>query len=227
MEDRMSEYLIDETEPPSDDEARAARSRPHGFEEAEQYPIAVALREMRILDTKKWFGEAEIRLDAFVVTAASGDTAYTPGTFTFPQIRDGDQLQIGESGLPLYMGHPRGLLDISIVASRAQEDNTSLAQLIAQAGDDVASLLGQITKLTAAAPHVAVISAAGGAAVKLSTVVLRLLQEFTGTSIGLYRNAWWEYRDNFGIGRHPDDGTWYRKNDLEFRYEIFRNEPLQ
>ncbi|HLM84888.1 MAG TPA: hypothetical protein VK272_01725 [Solirubrobacteraceae bacterium] len=223
-ENDLSGWLIDETAVPSKGEASAIASRALGFDEGPaEAQLAVALHDVTILKTGRLFGEAEIRLDALVVTAAPGTAAYAPGTFRFPRIGSGDKLQIGEGGLGIFLGDPRGLLDISIVVSRAQEDDKSLEELLAEAGD-VASLLGDVTKLAAPAPQVAAITAAGGAAVKLSTVALRLLAKYTGRSIGVYRTTWWESGE-FGIGKHPNDGTRYRNNDFEFWYRIFRNAP--
>ena len=71
------------------------------------------------------------------------------------------------------------------------------------------------------APQVAAVTAAIGAAGVLGDFAYRLLRAATGNTIGLYRNSHLQYRDGFGVGPHPNQGT-FRVNDLSFRYEIAR-----
>jgi hypothetical protein len=37
--------------------------------------------------------------------------------------------------------------------------------------------------------------------------------------VGLLHTSWLEYRDGFGVGRHPESDN-YRLRDLSFWYEI-------
>src|SRR5688572_497057 len=62
--------------------------------------LAVSVHDIVIHDTRKWFGEAAIRLDALVLTGSrEGDdpqSFYRPKTVGFPRVRDGDRLPIGD-----------------------------------------------------------------------------------------------------------------------------------
>jgi hypothetical protein len=222
-EARVGEWLLDETQPLSVDEAWEATRQGMGFQDAEHSPLAVVLRDMTIHDTRKWFGRADVRLDALFVTAASEDQIYAPGTWQFPGIRDHDDLPIGDNGLLLYLGRPRYFLDMSIVASGGEKGKPALGEVLADNADHLGDLLGNVTHLTAAAPQAAAVTGAAAAASKLGAAALRLLQELTGNSIGLYRVTWFENRDRFGLGQHPRDTDRFHHQDLEFHYEIFED----
>lgn len=221
----MADWWLDESRGLSTEEAWDETHRSHGYEDAGKAPVAVLLRHAAIHDTKKWFGGADVRLDALFVTAAAEEQIYQPGTFPFSGVRDHDALPIGDGGLLLYLGGPRFFLDMSLIASRSTADDTPLSELLADGADEVGDLAGSVAQLTYAAPHAAAITAAAGAAAKLSAVALRLLKHVTGSSIGLYRTTWFEHRDKFGLGHHPPGLDRYLVQDFEFRYEIFEDRP--
>ncbi|WP_193196486.1 hypothetical protein [Nostoc sp. MG11] len=66
------------------------------FSQPQAVTLAVRLQDIVILDTQKWFGDADIRLDALVVhgnaTGSDATSAYVPQTFRFPGIKDQDRL---------------------------------------------------------------------------------------------------------------------------------------
>jgi len=73
-------------------------------------------RISRCAYTKTWFtatasafGEAEIRIDTLIVhsrdKATALDTFYTPHTFRFDRVADGDRLSTGD-GLLTFVGQP-------------------------------------------------------------------------------------------------------------------------
>jgi hypothetical protein len=78
--------------------------------------------------------------------------------------------------------------------------------------------------LAVAAPPVAAITAAIGAAAVLGDFAYRVLREVAGTTIGLYRTSWLQYRDKFGEGRHPQGDGSYRVDDFSFWYDIVTEE---
>jgi hypothetical protein len=219
------EWLVDETRILTNEEALEATRRDLRFDRKTEPAISIALYDVTIYNTKKWFGAAEVRIDALVVTPAPAeDQLYQANTFTFPGIRDGQALPIDrDAGLGFYTGWPQYLLDIALIASRGGADQKTLGELLAEGADQLGSLLGDVAKLTIAAPHAAAITGAAAAAAKLSGTVLRLLAQETGKSIGLYRATWYEQRKRFGLGSHPPDGGLFREQDFAFRYEIFQD----
>jgi hypothetical protein len=225
-------WLIDESRPLTDTQIdqldreladRQPGSRGGG---ADDNPtLAVSLHDVVVHDTRKWFGEADIRLDALVVTgygtADDPGSFYMPKTASFGRIRNEDALQLGPGGLLIFHGRAAHFLDVFVLVSRDQQDSVDLATMLKSSlqSDELRGAVGGLLGLTVAAPHVAAVTAAIGAAGILGDFAYRLLRAATGTTIGLYRNSHLQYRDGFGIGPHPGHGR-FRKNDLSFRYEI-------
>lgn len=219
------EWLIDETRPLNaqdrsrlDDELRSHRGarRPTPT-------LALTLHDVVIHDTRKWFGGADIRLDMLVTTGRSigknHPNFFVPKTAVFPGVRDGETLPIAPGGLIGFYGQPAHFLDVSVLASRDRSDVDQLSTLLKDASSgEVSDAIGKLTELVAA-PEVAAVEAAVSTAWALSWATFRLMQALTGATIGLYRNSHLQYRDGFGIGRHPGQGS-YRKMDLSFHYEI-------
>lgn len=216
-------------------EAEIARNLPRpgglgvhrGGAAAEAPWLAIRLNDIVIHDNKKWFGEAEIRIDALVVHGhggSGGDPAgfYQPHTFRFGRVRDGDRLPI-DGGLLLFYGRPLHFLDVAITVSRDRRDSDTLAELLAKraASQPVQASMTTLMGLAVAVPTAMAVTAAVGAAAVLVDASYALLRAATGTTIGLYRAAWLQHRDGFGIGRHPDaPGGAFRVKDLSFWYEI-------
>jgi hypothetical protein len=223
----MAGWLIDETRlpdatalaPPANRVTLRGSTR-------RRVPVAVRLNDLVIHDTRKWFGGAEIRLDTIVIrgiaeTDGGQQDFYQPTTFRFSGVKDGDRLPIDVPGLLVFYGQPLHFLDISFLVSRDRSDSADLGQLLSdhlnseQWKSAAASLLG----LAVAAPQVAAITAAIGGAAVIANFAAELLRSVTGDTIGLYRVSWLQYRDRFGLGRHPETGA-YRQNELSFWYEI-------
>jgi hypothetical protein len=189
--------------------------------------LSVLIHDITIHDNKKWFGEADIRLDALVITGKgindSPDNFYMPRTASFGRVKDGESLPIGDGGLIVYNGPARHFIDIFIMVSRDSKDTDDLASLLekklssGETKDAVSGLLG----LTMAVPTVGAITAALSAAVIMGDLAYRLLRAASSTTIGLYRNTHMQVRDGFGIGPHPGpNNRCFRVKDLSFRYEI-------
>jgi hypothetical protein len=185
-------------------------------------PLALSIHDIVIHDNKKWFGEADVRIDALVVQG-HGSTKdprsfYMPQTFRFPGVRDGEQLPTGESGLLLFYGRPAYFLDLFITVSRDRKDSDDLANILATKSGDMEGAVGDLVSLVAR-PEVAALKLALGAAAKLGELAYEVLRAVTGATVGLLHTSWLEYRDRFGVGRHPESDT-YRLKDLSFWYEI-------
>jgi hypothetical protein len=194
-------------------------------------PLAITLHDIVIHDTKKWFGGADIRLDALVVnghgTIDEPGSFYSPQTFRFPGVRDEEHFPIGESGLLAFLGRPSYFLDLFITASRDKKDSEDLSKALREelSTSELRSAIGTLAGLVAA-PHAAAITAALGAASMLGEFAYRLLSRLTGNTIGLLHTSWLEHKSSFGIGRHPEEGS-YRLRDLSLWYEISRELDLQ
>jgi hypothetical protein len=233
----QQEWLIDEAVPPNtvaiEQIERELNSNQQGGRESFSQPqaitLAVRLQDIMIWDTKKWFGDADIRLDALVVhgNATQGDStsAYVPKTFRFPGIQDQDRLPTGENGLLIFYGNALHFLDIFITVSRDRKDTDDLATLLSQQlqSTELQGAVGTLVGLAVASPQVSTITTAIGGASILGNVAYQVLSKVTGNTIGLYRTSWLQYKDGFGIGRHPQVGS-HKVRDLSFWYEIIREE---
>jgi hypothetical protein len=187
--------------------------------------LAVRLQDIMIWDTGRWFGDAEMRLDALVVhgNAAEGETAsiYMPKTFRFPGVKSKDRLQTGESGLLIFYGQAKYFLDIFITVSRNRKDSDDLATLLSQQmkSPEIQGAVSTLVGLAVTSPVAATVTTALSASLQLGDIAYQVIKQATGDTIGLYRTSWLQYKDNFGIGRHPKDGSHHVK-DLSFWYEI-------
>jgi hypothetical protein len=231
------DWLIDRYAPPSaadveeiDRNLASEGTRLRGGKRAAR-PLAASLHDVTIHDNRKWFGEADIRLDALVITGY-GDpkdpaSFYMPKTDSFPRIRDGDALPLGRGGLLMFHGPASHFVDVRIMVSRDRRGAQDLAKLISGAAGsgETGDALGTLLGLAAAAPQAAAVAAAVKAAAALGDLAFRLLQAATGETIGIYRDCHLEYRDGFGIGRHPVPDGVFRKMDLSFWYQIAREGP--
>jgi hypothetical protein len=187
-----------------------------------EHNLAIFVKPLKVLDTQKWFGEAEIRMDAIVVQGGEkADTLYHPKTFRFPRVKDGDDVATGENGLMIFYGKPAHFLALSIMLARDTKDSDDLAELIkAQAGsDDFKKAVGDLAMLAAVSPQAAVVQAAVNAGLTLGELAYKFIREISPSCLGLYRASWLGNLHRFGIGRHPKQGTETQK-DFQFGYEI-------
>jgi hypothetical protein len=204
--------------------ARELRAVRGGIDRLTAPPLALSIHEVVIHDNKKWFGGADVRIDALVVQG-HGSTKdprsfYMPQTFRFPAVRDGEQLPTGEAGLLIFYGRPAYFLDLFLTVSRDRKDSDDLAKVLTthlQSGAPQ-DALGTLVSLVAR-PDVAALKLALGAAARLGEVAYDVLRSITGATVGLLHTSWLEHRDDFGVGRHPEAGS-YRLRDLSFWYEI-------
>jgi hypothetical protein len=225
-------WLIDERKPIDDAvERQIERSLPDVQETMTRGPgavppLALLLHNVVVHDVRRWFGKTDVRLDALIVHGYGHSeepaSFYAPQTFRFPRIGDETELQIGEGGLLLFHGKPLHFLDISVTLSRDRKDSDSLSELLRNElnSNDMQQALGVLTGLAVAAPQVAVVTAAIGAAAVIGDFAYRLVRDVAGSTIGLYRNTWLQHRDGFGVGRHPQRDGRYTIDDFSFWYEV-------
>ena len=231
MPDEMSDspWLIEQVVPLDQHssellDSRLGRRARRGLAVLDAPTLAVSLRELTIHDNRKWFGEADVRLDALVVhghgAVGEPDSFYTPHTFRFARVGDEDPLPIGESGLLFFYGRPLYFLDLFLTASRSREDSDDLSGYLAQGLGDpsLKDAFGDLAGLVVA-PHVAAVTAALQAAARIGEFAYQVLRRVTGSTVGLFHTSWLEHRDGFGLGRHPEQGA-FRVKDLSFAYEI-------
>ncbi len=226
------DWMIDESQPLGErdiEQLDAAASRGSGRTRKGFTPtLAVTLHDVVIHDNRKWFGEAEIRLDTLVITGC-GDEAdptsfYRPSTQRFPRVRDGQSLQIDEErGMLIFHGPVRNFLDVFILASRDRKDSDDLASLLSpeRGAGEVVGAVSALAGLVVAAPQALIVKAALDASVIIGQFAYRALSTATGSTIGIYRGSLLEKRDQFAIGPHPaPPQSVFHKNDLSFRYEV-------
>jgi hypothetical protein len=217
---------IEQVEPPSP----PTRGGRESVSLPEPVSLAIRLQDITVWDNKKWFGGAEMRVDALVVhggTAEDGQASiYQPQTFRFPEVKSGDRLPTGENGLLIFYGEALHFLDIFITVSRDRKDSDDLATLLSKElqSKELQGAVGTLLGLaTVAAPQVAAVTTAVGAASVLGNFSYQVLSKVTGDTIGLYRTSWLQKRDGFGIGRHPKTG-YHNVKELSFWYEIIQED---
>ena len=69
-------------------------------------------------------------------------------------------------------------------------------------------------------PTAAVVGAAINGAITIGRFAWNLLDNYTDKTIFSYDKVWFQNRNNFGIGRHPDNGT-MTIDDGELFFSIF------
>src|SRR5687768_9384851 len=91
LEVTEKDWLVDETQPLSKDEAREVARGEFGFEtRGAEVPIAVSLHDVTIHNTRVWFNRpAEVRIDALIVSPRTEESIYHPGTYEFSGVQDG------------------------------------------------------------------------------------------------------------------------------------------
>jgi hypothetical protein len=188
--------------------------------------LAVRMQDIIIYNTRQWFGEADIRLDALVIHGNGiqdqPTSFYMPRTFPFSRILKGDRLPTGDTGLLVFLGKARYFLDIFITISRDRENADNLAHLLDQqlSSEQFKKASATVLELTTiAAPQAATITAAASAALTIGNIAYQVLRATTGNTIGLFHTSWLQYTDGFGVGRHPEIGV-YTEKDFSFWYEI-------
>jgi hypothetical protein len=171
--------------------------------------LALRLKEMIIHDNRKRFGRAAIRVEALVVRGINPGSKrqefYEPRTFRFERVKDGERLPIGDSGLLLFFGRPQHFLDFFLLVSRDRQDSAHLAELFKRnlKSDEIRHATAVLLGLAIAAPTVASVAAAVGAAAAMGSFAVKVLFNITGDTIGLYRSSYLQNSDSFGLGRHP------------------------
>lgn len=231
-------WLISEQAPPTkSDLEQTAREAESLFSDeptrgAALPRLSVKVRDVVCRDVQKWFGGADIRLDALVVHGngqpADAESVYAPGTFRFPDIHENQRFPIDrEFGLLAFDGKPAYFLDVFVIASRDRKDSDDLASLLRDrlASDELKGATATLLALAIAVPTAAAVAAAIGAAAILGDAAYQVVKSVSPKTIGMYRGSFLQFRDGFGIGRHPtSEGERFVHGDLEFWFETVLNE---
>jgi hypothetical protein len=186
----------------------------------DKLPQRVAVRlEETIVHSNRALFSTEVRIDSMVITGSTAATeCYHAATARFPGVKDGDRLSF--DNLLIYHGPVIGFLDITVWISRDRRESLDLSdmfkeQLNASEFKEAAVVL---TGMAVAAPHVATVVAAFGAAATLTSIGYKLLSAAVVNSIGLYRTSFLGH-EAFGLGRHPEYGL-MRAQDFSFGYNV-------
>ena len=75
-------------------------------------------------------------------------------------------------------------------------------------------------------PAAAAIAAGIGASAALGDLAYRVIRALSDKTIGMYRGSFLQYRDRFGVGRHPAGGDKFVQNDLEFWFEVALDQEI-
>jgi len=186
--------------------------------------IGLRITNVLIHDNRRLFGESSVRMDALVVhgskNGSSAPDFYSPVTFRFDRVADGDHLPIGDHGLLVYLGKPRYFLDFFLTVSRERDASPGLHDLLTGlSSPDIADPEAQLLSLATGIPDPDLLAGAMKGALLIGDAALMALRKATSGTIGLYRDSWLQKRDNWGIGRHPQEGE-IRHKGLSFSFEI-------
>ena len=217
----MNDWLKEEGSLSATDISTGALKMRSEGEAGSKHNLAVFLKPLVVLNTQKWFGEAELRLDALVVHGGSEGALYHPQTFRFPRVVDRDDLAGTENGLLVYLGKPAHFIGISLMLARDSTDSADLAQLLAAgaASKEFTDATSALSALALPSPHAAALQAGLGAALALGDFAYKLVRQISPSCLGLYRASWLAGKDRFGVGRHPRQGA-HRVKDFEVGYEV-------
>lgn len=188
--------------------------------------LAVTVHDLTIHNVRKWFGAAEIRVDAVVLHGGSTSSrrpAYHPGTIRFHGVRDGDTLNVDTGGFLVFYGKPAHFLDIFVTVSRDRADSDDLATLLENRIDDpgFTKAVGDLAAVSSVADPSGAITAALAGAAAIGGIAYQVVRASSRNILGLYRGSWLQVRDGFGVGRHPETGVFtVAGQDISFRYEI-------
>lgn len=232
-----TEWMIDERQAVSANDLANLNKvlhAPAGARAAEtpELLLAIRLSDLVVHDTRKWFGGADIRVDA-VIAHGGGDgvdakSYYLPTTFRFPEVRDREPLLIRDSALLVFHGRARHFIDIMLLVSRDTRDSDDLSGLLSGGlrSPELSGAASALMALTPMAPQAAAVAAAMTAAGVLGDFAYKVLRKVSGNTIGLYRNHFLQLRDDFGLepARHPPKGS-YRVKDFSFWYEVVDETP--
>ncbi|MEQ9503756.1 MAG: hypothetical protein RIT81_43275 [Deltaproteobacteria bacterium] len=189
-----------------------------------EHDLAIFIEPLQVMNTRKWFGAAELRLDVVVVHGGEAEDRFHPTTLRFPQVRDGDDLSTGPNGLMVFLGRPDHFLHVSFMLSRDTKDSDDLAEILRKGAGapELADAVTGLAALTAAAPPAAAIQAALKGALVVGDLAYKYVRQVSPTCLGLYRASWLGARDKYGIGKHPREGFELQR-DFRFQYEIALN----
>lgn len=192
---------------------------PRGLARASR-KIAIRVTKVVVHDTRSWFGSADVRLDALVVTrSAAGVHPYRTETRKFEAINDGELLPL--ENVLIYHGDATDFVDLRIWLSRDCERSQTFTELLDREASsaefkDAAAALLAVTAVSAVAPAVAAISGVA----TLTAIAWKVLSAALPKTIGLYQTSLLAGEGaGFGQGQHPARGM-LRAQGFSFGYEV-------
>lgn len=182
--------------------------------------IAIRITKVIVHDTRSWFGSADVRLDALVVTrSAAGVTPYHTVTQRFEKITDGELLPL--ENVLIYHGDATDFVDLRVWLSRDCDRSKTFTELLDHEASsaefkDAAAALLTVAAVSAVAPAVAAI----GAVATLTAIAWKVLCEALPKTIGLYQTSLLAGEGaGFGEGTHPGSGM-LRAQGFSFGYQV-------
>lgn len=191
-------------------------------------PISVVLEYLKVHKNGILGGSltrADLRLDVVVSHANKEENAnfYTIDTIPYKNVADGDELVREFENKLLFSGNAKYFLNFQIMLSRDKPDSKSLKDLltddmlkntIPDSFDSIFSLINAIN------PTAAIIGGAINGAITIGRLAWDILDNHTDKTIFSYDNVWFQNRNNFGIGRHPEKDTQII-DDGEIYFSVF------
>jgi hypothetical protein len=194
------------------------------------HQVSVRLAELTVHSNRSILA-SKVRVDFLVVTAPPDATMvpYQARSVFVDRVKSGDRLPY--DNLLIYDGPVDRFLDLAVWVSKADHREVGLAELLQTElnGREVAGAIATLAALAVAAPTAAVVAGSVGAVATLIGTGARLLSDFMGTSIGVYRTSLLPH-ERFGAGdpaqRHPVAGA-INAQDMSLAYEVVDAGPLQ
>lgn len=167
--------------------------------------VTVSLRGVTVLDNKKLFGSASVRVLAVVVDGNRDTNSGAPfwsSELSFANVRDGAKLSIDpELGVVIYRGKPWGFLSLFVLVARDTDASRAFAKALEEGflAKGIGTAAGAAT-IFAGAPI------AAGAAREVTTAVvtatLDVFAERKDPVIGTYYGSVTK-EQHYGEGLHP------------------------
>ncbi|WP_155388114.1 hypothetical protein [Catellatospora paridis] len=185
--------------------------------------LAITLTELLVVQTHKWFGAADVKLDALVAHGAkdAGSVAYSVRTLPFAGVRKGEFLPIGAPGLLLYEGRPRRFIDLFLILSRDDAASPTAQAVLEEvvATGETLQLPLELATATGFIPESELLAAGLKTAVAVGDLVLARMRQHRPAIIGMFRASWLRGRDNWGIGQHPPQGR-FDVSGMSFSFSV-------
>lgn len=168
---------------------------------------------------------SDLRLDVMINHGNKDENAnfFKAETIKYNDVNDGDELIKEFENKLLFSGNTQYFLNFQMMLSRDKPDSKPLDDILTS--DTIKTTLPDsfntiMTLIETTNPTAAVVGAAINGAITIGRFAWNLLDNYTDKTIFSYDNVWFQNRNNFGIGRHPDNGT-MTIDDAKLFFSIF------